>query len=81
MEKDTSAANNSNEKKGIKGLKLNNRMNMLIILITNIIFFYLKDVTDFLLKTKVEMIRLEIGYLKINIDENETIWRSFNEKN
>jgi len=72
-EENTSAANNPNEKKGIKGLKLNNRTNMLIILITNIIFFYLKDVTDFLLKTKVEMIRLEIGYLKINIDENETI--------
>jgi len=80
-EEDTSAANNPNEKKGIKGLKLNNRTNMLIILITNIIFFYLKHVTDFLLKTKVEMIRLEIGYLKINIDENETIWRSSNEKN
>ena len=53
---------------------------MIIILITDIIFFYLEDIMNFLLKTKVEMIRLGIAYLKIEIDEDKTIWKSSNEK-
>jgi Na+-driven multidrug efflux pump len=46
---------------------------MIIILITDIIFFYLEDIMNFLLKTKVEIIRLGIAYLKIEIDEDKTI--------